>query len=144
MHAIQHRIEIEANPQQLYTALTGQSGLSQWWTKAETSSKVGETAKFYFGPDGEHQVCMQIIELVPNKKIVWQCESGPWAGIGEFTFDIASIERGSVLRFSHSGWQQADDFFMHCNSKWGFFFTVSLKNYLETGTGSPHPNDPSI
>ncbi len=144
MNSILHRLEINTEPEKLYEALTTQAGLSSWWTKTKTTGNKNDTATFYFEPDDSHQVCMRIIDLIPNKSIVWECESGPWVDTGQFCFDIEESEKGTVMRFSHSGWQTADDFFMHCNSKWGFFFTVSLKNYLETGTGSPHPNDPSI
>lgn len=141
---ILHRIVIETSPQSLFEALTEQSGLSSWWTRAETDGKEGGFAQFFFGPNGEHQVKMEILKLVANQKVVWKCIEGPWVDTGTFEFDIQVDERGTVLGFRHNDWPQADEFFMHCNSKWGFFFTVSLKNFLETGQGSPHPKDPSI
>lgn len=144
MADILHRIIIETSPEKLYNALTQQQGLTDWWTRTETDEKEGGFAQFYFGPNGEHQVKMQIQSLVPNQKVVWKCVEGPWVDTGTFEFDIQTDERGAVLKFRHNDWAQADEFFMHCNSKWGFFFTVSLKNLLETGKGSPHPMDPSI
>ncbi|WP_157828049.1 hypothetical protein [Paraglaciecola sp. MB-3u-78] len=53
-------------------------------------------------------------------------------------------KRDAVLHFNHQGWSEADDFFQHCNCKWGFFLAVSLKSYLEKGVGQPHPQDPNI
>jgi len=85
---------------------------------------------------------MKIVDLVPDEKVVWKCQSGPWAETGEFVFNIQPHERGAVLKFAHHGWPKADDFYMHCNGKWGFFLCTSLKDYLETGTGKPHPADP--
>jgi len=32
------------------------------------------------------------------------------------------------------------EFMHHCSTKWGVFL-LSLKSLLETGKGSPHPND---
>ncbi|MFT5434337.1 MAG: hypothetical protein ACI9OJ_005050 [Myxococcota bacterium] len=61
-----------------------------------------------------------------------------------FVFDIVEHERGAVLRLSNERWTDDGDFYMHCNAKWGFFLAVSLKKYLEDGTGQPHPQDPSI
>ena len=43
-----------------------------------------------------------------------------------------------------AGWLDDGDFFMHRNAKWGFLLAVSLKQFLESGTGVPHPGDPSI
>lgn len=144
MTDILHRIIIEASPEKVYNALTEQDGLSAWWTKARTEGEVGSTASFFFGPNGEHQVDMEITGLAKNESVAWKCIDGPWANTDEFKFHIQPDERGSALQFSNSGWAEADEFFMHCNSKWGFFLAVSLKNLLETGKGQPHPNDPNI
>lgn len=142
MPDILHRVIIEALPAQVFSALTTQQGLSDWWTRAAISPD--NIVSFMFGPNGEHVVKMAVEQLVPDKKVVWRCVEGPWVDIGEFVYDIIEDERGSVVLFSHTGWQKADDFYRHCNSKWGFFLATSLKELLETGTGKPHPADPDI
>lgn len=141
MHSILHKIVIESSPKQLFDALTTESGLSNWWTSAE---QKGEEILFFFGPNGEHQVQMSLLSAIPEKEVKWQCSAGPWVEMGEFVFAIEAHERGVSLDFAHHGWQQTDDFYKHCNPKWAYFLAVSLKQYLETGTGLPHPNDPSI
>lgn len=82
--------------------------------------------------------------LKSNELVVWHCLAGLWTETGLFTFSISPDERGAVLNFSHQGWSETNDFYQHCNSKWGFFLVVSLKSYLEKGVGQPHPNDPNI
>lgn len=144
MTDILHRVVIETSPESLYRALTEQEGLSAWWTKAETTGEVGGLASFFFGPDGEQRVDMEITELVPNKKVSWKCVAGSWVNTEKFSFSIQPHERGSVLGFAHRGWSEPSEFYMHCNCKWGFFLGVSLKNYLETGRGKPHPEDPNF
>lgn len=141
MHSILHKIVIESSPEKLFQALNTETGLSNWWTKAE---KEGEEATFFFGPNGEHQVVMKVVSSTPEQEVKWQCIAGPWVEKGEFVFTIAEDDRGVSLDFVHQGWPETDDFYKHCNSKWGFFLASSLKQYLETGTGLPHPNDPSI
>lgn len=144
MTDILHRVIIEASPEKVYRALTEQSRLSAWWTNAKTQGKVGSVASFFFGSNGEHQVKMEITDLVPNERVCWKCIDGPWVDTEAFQFHIQPDERGSALQFSNLGWAEPSEFFMHCNSKWGFFLAVSLKNLLETGKGQPHPNDPNI
>ena len=68
MTDILHRVIIETSPDKLYKALTEQRGLSAWWTKVETTAKVGALASFGFGPNGDHKVDMKITELVPNER----------------------------------------------------------------------------
>lgn len=145
MANILHRVVIEASPQATYAAVTEQSGLSAWWTRAEAVAEVDSIARFWFGADeGAPKVAMRVTELVPGKKVVWQCIAGPWVETGEFSFDIKPHERGSVLLFAHRGWPEDDEFYMHCNCKWGFFLGVSLKGCLETGEGKPGPLDPDL
>ena len=144
MNTIMHRIIIESSPEKVYSVLTEQDQLSAWWTKAVTDGKIGSVASFYFGPNGEHKVEMEITDLVPNEQVCWKCVNGPWTDTEAFRFNIQADERGSALQFSNTGWAESNEFFMHCNSKWGFFFAVSLKGFLERGVGQPHPNDPNI
>ncbi len=144
MHEILHKVEMNTTPEALYSALTEAEGLSAWWSRSETTGTEGGLTQVYFGPNGEHEVNMRIKTMEPNQKVVWQCEAGPWQEMGEFVFEITPTEQGCALRFSHLGWPAADDFYRHCNSKWGYFFTVSLKPYLEHGQGTPHPHDSQI
>lgn len=144
MTSILHRVVIEASPEKVYSALTEQDSLSAWWTRAKTEAKVDSHVSLFFGAGGEHEVKMKITDLVPNERICWKCIEGPWVNTKAFEFNIQPHERGSDLQFSNLGWSETGEFFMHCNSKWGFFLTVSLKNLLETGKGQPHPNEPNI
>ena len=141
MHSILHKINIDSNPEALFLALSTDDGLSNWWTKARSEGKL---TTFYFGAEGEHRVVMETLHSAPGKEIRWKCTDGPWVDKGEFVFSIVEEEKGVSLDFAHHGWAETDDFYKHCNPKWAFFLAVSLKQYLETGTGSPHPKDPSI
>ncbi len=141
---ILHRVIIEASPEKVFSALTKQSQLSAWWTKAETKGELGSEIHFFFGENGDHLVKMKITELISNKRVCWTCSDGPWIDTKSFVFNIEKDVRGSALEFSNLGWAEPNEFFMHCNSKWGFFLTVSLKNLLEKGVGQPHPLEPNI
>lgn len=141
MNSIFHKITIESSPDAVFEALSTESGLSSWWTKAK---QEGDNITFYFGPNGEHQVVMKQLPADSDHEVKWQCIAGPWETKGEFVFLIQKDDRGASLDFAHHGWQEADDFYKHCNAKWGFFLAVSLKRYLETGKGQPHPEDPNI
>ncbi|MGJ8670526.1 MAG: SRPBCC family protein [Oceanococcus sp.] len=144
MTSIKHRVIIETTPDKLFQAITNEQGLSSWWTKAQVAEKPARQIKFFFGPSGEHVVEMATMEVVPNRKVSWKCTAGPWEMTDQFIFLIEPDARGSALTFENSGWPEQDDFYAHCNAKWGFFLAVSLKSHLETGAGQPHPMDPNI
>lgn len=140
---IVHRIVIEASPQQIFQALTSAEQLSAWWTRAEAADAPA-TWRFRFGPDGSHEVDMAELERRNDEFVRWRCVAGPWTHIRHFSFRIEPHARGGALTFINDGWPQADEFFGHCNSKWGFFLGVSLKQLLETGEGRPSPMDPNL
>lgn len=146
MISMKHRVVCEATPKALFQALTETQGLGNWWAPAESDSAdtVGGSIQFKFGPNGEHVVAMQVLELVESSKVVWQCTAGPWESTTAFTFLIEKDPRGAALTFENSGWAAQDDFYAQCNAKWGFFLAVSFKNFVETGLGMPHPADPNI
>ena len=141
MHTILHKITIETSPENVYKSLTTEEGLSSWWTEAKSDN---DHISFFFGPNKLHLVVMKSIKCTPQKEVRWKCVDGPWIDTGDFIFDITQHERGACLDFAHEGWREQNDFFKHCNSKWGYFLVVSLKQFLETGKGAPHPADPSI
>ena len=142
MHSILHKMMIETSPQKLIEAIKTSEGLSSWWTKTTLENNQ---LLLFFGSNDQTPVKMKILSSPNNaSEIRWQCTEGPWQDKGEFVFTVSEHERGSCLHFAHHGWQETDDFFQHCNSKWGFFLVVSLKQYLENGQGLPHPLDPSI
>ncbi len=142
MPIIAHRVEIEATPEVVFTALSDPLKLSEWWTQAQLSDANSSVIEFTFGEG--HIVPMKVEEQVSGELVAWQCLDGPWADKGQFVFELEAIERGTNLRFTHEDWHEIDDFYRHCNSKWGFFLTVSLKGLLETGIGQPSPGDPAI
>lgn len=145
MNAILHRVEFDAAPAEVFRALTEISQLNAWWTRADALND--HQICFSFGKTGEHKVTMAVTESEPNRHVYWRCQSGPWVDTAGFEFDIRPSERGAILTFSNPGWGETEelrDFFAHCNSKWGFFLAVSLKQLVETGRGQPHPMDPDI
>lgn len=144
MNAIKHRIVIETTPDLLFKALTDPSQLSRWWARCRGSESASETITFYFGTGDNNACVMRVAELAKNQKVVWVCEDGPWIETEKFEFLIMKDPRGVALEFRNTGWPENEEFFMHCNAKWGFFLGVSLKNLLESGTGQPNPLEPAI
>lgn len=141
MYSILHRVVIEASNEAVFNAIKTEEGITAWWSKAKIQD---DRLTLAFGESGEHEAHFNIKQCQANKNIVWQCVAGPWQETGEFEFNISEDERGTCLHFAHHGWLAADDFYQHCNCKWAFFLASSLKAYLETGLGLPHPNDPNI
>jgi len=48
-----------------------------------------------------------------------------------------------IVLFGHRNWREATESTYHCSMKWATFL-LSLREYVETGTGKPSPNDLKI
>ncbi|MFG3340025.1 SRPBCC domain-containing protein [Glycomyces sp. NPDC048151] len=140
---ILHRIAAERTaPAQAYEALTTLDGLAGWWTEQTTgSTRTGGVIAFRFKDDGFD---MEVAELVPDERVVWEVVGGPDEWIGtRIRWELEADGDYTVVRFKHEGWREPVEFMHHCSTKWGVFL-MSLKRLLEHGKGEPYPHDVHI
>ena len=142
MADILHLVNIAASPDEVFAALTEQSGLAGWWTEdVKAEPKVGSVAKFRFGENGGSD--MAIVALEPHRLVRWRCvghmSGEEWIGT-ELFFELVPGKKCTVLRFSHRRWLEATDFLRFCSVRWAIYL-VSLKNLVETGKGMPWPRE---
>ena len=144
---ILHRVGIKASLDQVYRALTAREGLAGWWTAdTQGESKVGAALKFRFVADGKELggFDIKVLELKPGKRVLWQVVDGPAEWIGtKIGFDLRQEGDFAVVLFKHQGWKEAAEFMHHCSTKWAIFL-MSLKSLVETGKGTPSPDDIQI
>ncbi len=146
---ILHRIGIKSSMAEVYTALTTQAGLAAWWTgntQGEATSTQGGAISFRFSAGGVEigGFDMKVLELAPARQVLWQVVDGPAEWIGtRIAFDLKQSGDHAIVLFKHSGWKEPVEFMHHCSTKWAVYL-LSLKALVETGTGTPNPNDPHI
>ena len=141
MFDILHKVGVRASrAHDVYDALATLGGLRGWWTTdTRGESRVGEVIQFRFGAGGGFD--MAVLELQPGRRVAWAVIAGPaeWVGT-KISFDLRQEGDWTVVFFKHEGWREQVDFMHHCGTKWAVFL-LSLKSRLETGRGSPWPND---
>lgn len=143
-----HRVGIKASIQKVYEALSTANGISNWWTKNTAGlSDVGKNLEVYFhSPDGTvmGSMTIEVLDLQTNKRVHWKLADGPKEWIGtEVIFDIHQEEQFTIVLFQHRNWTEEVEFKAHCSMKWAVFL-LSLKQFIETGTGNPAPFDIKI
>lgn len=148
MADIIHRIGIKASPAKVYAAVATVDGVAGWWTR-ETKGESrpgGEIHVCFRTPTGEEIGSMRFTlqKLEPEREVVWHCDKGAeeWAGT-DITFSLTREDDTTILLFGHRNWRQADAFMAHCSMKWATFL-LSLRQFVETGTGRPAPDDLKI
>jgi uncharacterized protein YndB with AHSA1/START domain len=137
---ILHRVGITSSVSEVYTALTTTDGLAGWWT-TDTQGKgndIGGVLRFRFGDGGAD---MKVVELDPDKRVVWEVVEGPAEWIGtQVRWDLDQVDDYTVVLFKHQGWREPVEFMHHCSTRWAAFL-LSLKSLIETGNGAPYPHD---
>ncbi|MEQ6899784.1 SRPBCC domain-containing protein [Nocardioides sp. YIM 152588] len=141
---ILHRVGVRAaGPEKVYEALTEVDALAGWWTTETSGSGVpGGELRFRFPPVGGFD--MDVLEAVPDKRVVWRVADGPEEWIGTTVeWDLRQDGGWTVVLFRHAGWREPVEFMHHCSTKWATFL-LSLKALVETGRGAPAPGDVQI
>jgi uncharacterized protein YndB with AHSA1/START domain len=142
MPDIRHRVVIAAPLDKVYQAVATTSGISQWWTRdgVRGESSEGSKLEFYFGQP-EPAAVMEVTRLSPDGHVKWTCMEGAEDWIGtKLAFDFTSKDDETVVLFSHADWRESSEFMAHCSARWAYFL-LSLKSLVETGKGTPFPED---
>ena len=138
---ILHRVGVTAPTEKVYPALTTTAGLAAWWT-SDTTGDGDDTLLFRFGDVGGFD--MKVLETVPGERVVWEVVDGPAEWLGTtITFELTTRDDWTIVMFTHAGWREPGEFMHHCSTKWATFL-MSLKAYVETSEGAPHPHDVQI
>ena len=145
---ILHRIGIKSSVTHVYTAITSLKGLAHWWTEeVQGDGRVGGKIEFYFRTKAGELLggmVMEVQELGDNKDVRWRCIEGPTEWVGtEITFQLSEQDNQTIVLFGHRNWREAVEATYHCSMKWATFL-LSLREYVETGTGKPSPHDLKI
>ena len=142
MPDIRHRVAITAPLGSVYEAVATTEGLSEWWTRdgVRGESSEGSELQFFFNQP-EPAAVMEITRLDPDEHVAWSCVGGAeeWVGT-RINFDLAQNGDETVVLFTHADWREPVEFMAHCSTRWGYFL-LSLKSYLESGKGTPFPED---
>lgn len=139
MADIKHLIKIRAAPERVYEAVATAEGIRNWWTRDATiESKMGADGEMAFY--GKRFIANLHVEaLKPNSLVRWRVTNEVWDG-KEIEFAFRPNGDDTVLAFAHRGFKEADDKYASANTRWGFYL-FSLKRYLDTGKGTPNPDD---
>lgn len=141
---IWHEIWVNSSPSELFDALTEVQKLAHWWTTdVRGESIVSKRLEFWFS--GFRAAVMDVSGLRTDELVQWRVVDGgaqDWIGT-ELEFKIFCEQGKTMLHFRHSNWRENAKSFPHCSIGWAIFL-ISLKEFVETGKGRPHPYDMPI
>ncbi|HEY0928915.1 MAG TPA: SRPBCC domain-containing protein [Gemmatimonas sp.] len=148
MPDIVHRIGIKAPITRVYAALATVDGVAGWWTRNTSGdARVGGAITFRFeNAEGVElgRFDVNVTALDGDQLVRWHVVAGPdeWVGT-DIEFALAEEGDFTIVRFGHRRWREEVEFMAHCSMKWATFL-LSLRAYVESGTGRPSPDDLKI
>ena len=134
---------VEQSPQEVFEAIKNIRG---WWSR----NVQGETQNFgdifTYEVEGVHRTRMQLVEVVPNKKLVWHVldnwlvfveDKTEWID-NNLVFTIDHRDGKTAVTFTQIGLTEDDECFDVCNGAWAGYINGSLRQLIATGTGNPN------
>jgi len=125
------------------------NNVSKWWTEniEGNSKKLNDEFTVRFGDI--HVSTQKLVELVPNKKVVWLVtysqlnfvkNKSEWTGT-KINFEIEQKGKQTQMKFTHSGLVPAFECFQDCSNAWSEYIQQSLLSLITTGKGQPTPKE---
>jgi uncharacterized protein YndB with AHSA1/START domain len=116
MPDIRHSIQIAAKPEAIYPLIATAHGLGQWWA-ADITEPAGAVELGFFQRATVYR--LKLVLQKPPLQAEWICETGDqWSGT-TLAFRSEPSGPGTLLRFTHAGWQSDTDYFVACTTTWG-------------------------
>lgn len=116
MADIRHSVQIAAAAGAVYPLVATEAGFAAWWAE-DVTEQNGAVDLGFFNRNTLYRLRMHAQE--PLRRAEWQCETGTeWKGT-RLLFVLEPQSAGTLVRFTHAGWQSDTDYFISCNTTWG-------------------------
>src|SRR5262245_38790789 len=134
-------LAVDQTPEEVFNAVNNVRG---WWSETVEggTEKLGD--EFIYRHKDLHYSKQKLIEVVPNKKVVWLVtdsslsfikQKDEWTGT-KISFEIMEKDGKTQLRFIHLGLTPEVECYKDCYGGWTYYLE-SLLNLITTGKGHP-------
>jgi hypothetical protein len=137
---------VDQTPKEAFDAINNVRG---WWSEEIEGStgKLNDEFKYHF--ENIHSCKMKLIEVTPDKKVVWLVmenyfkftqDKSEWIGT-KISFEISEKDNKTQIRFTHHGLVPEYECFEICRDAWTSYIQNSLGSLISTGKGQPNGKD---
>ncbi|NLR82910.1 SRPBCC family protein [Chitinophaga eiseniae] len=131
-------------PYDVFQAITNIRG---WWSENITGGTTQLNDEFFYEVTGLHTCRMKLVEIVPDKKVVWQVLENDFTFTKDKTewidthleFDITQKGNQTAVHFTHRGLVPSYECYDICHNAWSGYINNSLRDLITTGKGQPNP-----
>jgi hypothetical protein len=135
---------VDQTPHEVFNAVNNVRG---WWSERIEGGTEQLNDVFTYRRWELHQCTMKLIEVIPDKKVVWLVldnyfsfteDKTEWIGT-KISFDISEKDGKTQLHFTHWGLVPAYECYNICFDAWTSYINGSLQSLITTGKGQPNP-----
>lgn len=138
--------QVDQSPEAVFNAIINPRG---WWSEniEGGTSQLNDVFDYHY--KDVHITKMKLIEVVPNKKVVWLVlenyfqftkDEHEWKD-NKIVFEITQQGDKTQLQFTQVGLVPAVECYEMCRDAWTNFINKSLHDLITTGKGQPAPKD---
>ena len=133
-------IVVDQPPAEVFNAI---NNVRSWCQGEITGSTERLGDEFTYQMGDVHLSKQKIVELVPDKKVVWLVTDSKISFVADkkewlntkVSFDISTLENKTKLTFTHHGLVPAIECYNGCSGAWGKLIEKSLFGLVTTGKG---------
>lgn len=137
---------VSQTPKQAFDAINNVRG---WWSEEIEGGTQKLNDEFTYRYRDVHHCKMRIIEVVPEKKVVWlvldnyfkfTTDKEEWKG-NTIEFEITKKGDQTQVRFTQHGLVPEYECFDVCNNAWAGYVGSSLRDLIVAGKGKPNAKE---
>jgi hypothetical protein len=137
---------VDQTPEQAFVAINNVQG---WWSGDNEGITDTLGCVFTHRYENMHSSKIEVVELVPNRKVVWLVldnyfdfteDKTEWKDT-KIIFDIAKKGGRTEIRFTHEGLVRDYECFDVCSNGWLSLMNDSLRSLIAIGKVSPNPKE---
>jgi hypothetical protein len=137
---------VDQTPAEVFNAITNVRG---WWSENIEGGTHLLNEEFTYRYEDMHTCKMKLIELIPDKKVVWQVlenhfsftkDKTEWTGT-TIEFEISGSKNKTQVHFTHRGLVPEYECYEICFDAWSGYINKSLRNLITKGKGQPNPKE---
>ena len=135
---------VDKTAEEAFNAINNVRG---WWSEGIDGNTENLNDEFTYHYKDVHICKMKLIEVIPNKKIIWLVmdnhfnftkDKSEWKDT-RISFDISERDNKTQILFTHIGLVPEYECFDICQNAWTGYVQNSLRNLITTGKGQPNP-----
>lgn len=136
----------DQSPREVFNAINNVRG---WWSEGIEGGTKKINDEFTYHYKDVHNCKMKLIEVVPDKKVVWLVldnyfsftkDKSEWIGT-KIIFEITEQDNKTQIHFTHEGLVPEYECYSACVNGWTQYIQHSLPDLITTGKGQPNSKE---